>query len=295
MTTSRLPRWGSGKESACQWRGGKRRRFSPWVGKIPRGTNGNQPTLVFLPGKFHGQRSLEGHSLEGCKESDTTENAHTHTHTHSHSICQQNSASPKRPGLGQYRPASLISASTSGSGPTRESQARCCNQPDGLQHLQSAAHSFPKPIAPSWSAPELPFHDGAAPSSVCLESLQHASEGATSLSEQGEHIASLVLIYMVFGYCHNVWPKLTHKHTRYGWFHRWIFTVIVEQKTPYLNNFRDFLAVQWLRLSSLRGNEERKWVWPQIGEDPSCYMAQPKISLKKNQGRLAWSQLQNES
>ena len=32
-----------------------------------------QLTPVFLPGKFHGQRSLAGYSLWGCKESDTTE------------------------------------------------------------------------------------------------------------------------------------------------------------------------------------------------------------------------------
>ena len=32
-----------------------------------------QPTLVFLSGEFHGQRSLEGYSPWGCKESDTTE------------------------------------------------------------------------------------------------------------------------------------------------------------------------------------------------------------------------------
>ena len=32
-----------------------------------------QPTLVFLPGEFHGQRSLAGYSPWGCKESDTTE------------------------------------------------------------------------------------------------------------------------------------------------------------------------------------------------------------------------------
>ena len=32
-----------------------------------------QPTLVFLPGKSHGQRSLVGYSLWGHKESDTTE------------------------------------------------------------------------------------------------------------------------------------------------------------------------------------------------------------------------------
>ena len=31
-----------------------------------------QPTPVFLPGKFHGQRSLVGYSLCGCKELDMT-------------------------------------------------------------------------------------------------------------------------------------------------------------------------------------------------------------------------------
>ena len=39
-----------------------------------------QPTLVFLPGKSHGQRSLVGYSPRGHKESDTTEplsTAHT--------------------------------------------------------------------------------------------------------------------------------------------------------------------------------------------------------------------------
>ena len=32
-----------------------------------------QTTPVFLPGKFHGQRSLVGYSPWGCKESDMTE------------------------------------------------------------------------------------------------------------------------------------------------------------------------------------------------------------------------------
>ena len=32
-----------------------------------------QPTPVFLPGKFHIQRSLEGYSPKACQESDTTE------------------------------------------------------------------------------------------------------------------------------------------------------------------------------------------------------------------------------
>ena len=37
-----------------------------------------QPTPVFLPGKFHGQRSLTDYSLWGCKELDTTEWLSTH-------------------------------------------------------------------------------------------------------------------------------------------------------------------------------------------------------------------------
>ena len=41
-----------------------------------------QPTPVFLPGKFHGQRRLAGYSPWGHKESDMTECAHKHTHTH---------------------------------------------------------------------------------------------------------------------------------------------------------------------------------------------------------------------
>ena len=31
------------------------------------------PTPVFLPGQFHGQRSLAGYSQWGCKESDKTD------------------------------------------------------------------------------------------------------------------------------------------------------------------------------------------------------------------------------
>ena len=35
--------------------------FDTWVRKIPWRQALAQPTLVFLPGEFHGQRSLEGH------------------------------------------------------------------------------------------------------------------------------------------------------------------------------------------------------------------------------------------
>ena len=40
-----------------------------------------QSTPVFFPGEFHGQRSLAGYSLWGCKESDMTERL-THTLVH---------------------------------------------------------------------------------------------------------------------------------------------------------------------------------------------------------------------
>ena len=47
----------------------------PGLGRFPR--RKWQPTPVSLPGKYRGQRSLVGYSLEGRKESDTTEHAHT--------------------------------------------------------------------------------------------------------------------------------------------------------------------------------------------------------------------------
>ena len=46
--------------------------FGPWVGKIPWRKEW-QPTPVFLPGEFRGQRSLVGYNPWDPKESDTTE------------------------------------------------------------------------------------------------------------------------------------------------------------------------------------------------------------------------------
>ena len=40
--------------------------FGSWVGKIPWRRKW-QPTPVFLPGESHGQKSLAGYSLWGCK------------------------------------------------------------------------------------------------------------------------------------------------------------------------------------------------------------------------------------
>ena len=50
----------------------KRWELDPWVGKIPW-RRAQQPTSVFLPGKFHGKRSLAGYSPRCCKELDMTE------------------------------------------------------------------------------------------------------------------------------------------------------------------------------------------------------------------------------
>ena len=70
-----LPWCLSGKESTCQRRSCRRLTFDPWDREIPWRRK-QQPTPVFLPGKFLGLRSLAG-SL-GHKESNTTEQLNTH-------------------------------------------------------------------------------------------------------------------------------------------------------------------------------------------------------------------------
>ena len=72
-----FPGGASGKESAYQCRRHKRLAFDPWVWKIPWSQKW-QPAPVFLPGKFHGQRSLAGYSPCGHKELDTTKRLSTH-------------------------------------------------------------------------------------------------------------------------------------------------------------------------------------------------------------------------
>ena len=67
-----LPRWRSGKESACQCRRHRRHGFNPWVGTSPWRREW-QPTPVFLTGKSHGQKSLAGYSPRCRKRWDMTE------------------------------------------------------------------------------------------------------------------------------------------------------------------------------------------------------------------------------
>ena len=61
-----------GKESACNVTDAGRHKFDPWVGKILWRRTCNL-LQYFLPGKFHGQRSLVDYSPWGLKESDITE------------------------------------------------------------------------------------------------------------------------------------------------------------------------------------------------------------------------------
>ena len=64
----------------------KRLGFNPWLRKIPW-SGAQQPTPIFLPGEFHGQRSLAGYSPWSYKELDTTEQLiYTPTHTHTHTL-----------------------------------------------------------------------------------------------------------------------------------------------------------------------------------------------------------------
>ena len=51
----------------------------PWVSKMPWSRKW-QPTLVVLPGKSRGQRSLAGYSPWGCREFDMAEGLSTHVY-----------------------------------------------------------------------------------------------------------------------------------------------------------------------------------------------------------------------
>ena len=61
--STRFPWQLRGKESSCQFR---RCGLDPWIGKIPWKRKW-QTIPLFLPGKFHGQRSLVGYNSWGRK------------------------------------------------------------------------------------------------------------------------------------------------------------------------------------------------------------------------------------
>ena len=77
-----LPRWLSGKVSACQCR---RHGFNPWVRKIPWRRKW-QPSPSILAWKIPWTKEPGGLQSIGLQESGTTESTcvHAHTHTHTH-------------------------------------------------------------------------------------------------------------------------------------------------------------------------------------------------------------------
>ena len=78
-----LTRWHSSKESPPNVGDTRDSGSIPGSGRFPWSRKW-ELTPVFLPGKFHGQRSIVGYSSWGHKESDTTEREHTHAHTNSY-------------------------------------------------------------------------------------------------------------------------------------------------------------------------------------------------------------------
>ena len=80
------------KESPYQCRRCRGHGFVPWVVKMPWSRKWLS-TSVFMPGKFHGQRSLVGYSPWSCKEFDVAEHTHTHTYYMVHRlilfVCQR--------------------------------------------------------------------------------------------------------------------------------------------------------------------------------------------------------------
>ena len=91
-----FPRWHSGKESAWHCRICRRHRFDSWVGNILWRRKW-QPTPVFLPEKFHEQKSLAGYSSWGHQEWDMTEQLSTHffNELYYHEALHLSSPSPK--------------------------------------------------------------------------------------------------------------------------------------------------------------------------------------------------------
>ena len=125
-----------------------RHRFNSWLGKIPWRRKW-QPTPVFLPGKFHGQRSLVGNSPWDVKESDMTEqlSAHTRTHTTSKRIYLL----PRIPGRASLSPSKFFLDGT-----TVPHSTTCSGFPLPQSIVHVALACWFVPCLPSQPQPLLP-------------------------------------------------------------------------------------------------------------------------------------------
>ena len=112
-----FPRWLRGKQTTCQCR---RLRLDPWIEKIPWKREW-QPTPIFLPEKFHGQRSLAGLPSMGSQTSQTQLNNLTATTTNLYKTCrlllwtQGLSLNPRRPDVSSRLSSGCLSLSFHGS------------------------------------------------------------------------------------------------------------------------------------------------------------------------------------
>ena len=110
--------WLSGDEPACQCGRRKGCRFDPWVGKIPWSRTW-QPTPVFLPGKFHGQRSLSRLRSMGSQRV-RHDGARMHTHTHRKGVHGRQGLEEEGVGegllVGTGSPSGLMEGSGAGGG-----------------------------------------------------------------------------------------------------------------------------------------------------------------------------------
>ena len=86
-----LRTWHSGKEPACQRTRHRRRRFQPWVGKIPR-RRAWQPTPVFSP-ENPVDRGAWWATVRGVRKSQTGQ----HTQISQLGLCYSSSAGVKLP------------------------------------------------------------------------------------------------------------------------------------------------------------------------------------------------------
>ena len=89
----------SGKEPACQCRRHKRQGFDPESGR----RRAWQPSPIFLPGESRGQRSLNGWSSWGHKETDWSDSTHTHTLWHKQREAWWQQSLERRPQIPQWK------------------------------------------------------------------------------------------------------------------------------------------------------------------------------------------------
>ena len=111
LSSISLPWWLSGQQFVCQYMRHRRHQFDPWVERIYWRRKW-QPLPVFLPGKSHGQRSLEGYIVFGVAKSRTWLSNWTLTSKGSnwvnHAYIMRPSWNPKRKEFGFWRASGVV-------------------------------------------------------------------------------------------------------------------------------------------------------------------------------------------